>query len=471
MGSTKKIFKFRETVENTSYTPPSLIKATPTTTTSNSNYVSTASVNKAGEVMMTSSSQKGGILKKNNLLPKKDPLDGKTTAIIAVMRGRPKHGHHRQCSNKHYKQKLVRVLLDSGSNGDLIFVDKDKPMLLPSSKRLVPQSWNTSNGIFQTKRKAEIRLNFFEYSNSKRYLVEPDIVMCNRNNRPQYDLILGVKTMKKYGTILDFKDKMITANEVKLPMQNINYLQGSRTRTLRVLRLNHSLAMELQSTQNATKHVTWILYAKYQKADLQSIVRNNCKHLSADQQKKLLQLLQKYESLFDGTLGDWKTKLVSFQSKEGVSTYHGGAFPVPKNHKDTIMKEVERLCKLGVLERQPASEWALPSFIIPKKDKTVPFLSDFWEVNKRSVRKSFPPKISIVLQEIEGFSFATALDLNMGYYTIRLDPDASKICTIIFPRGKIFLQATTNGYCRFSCHFLRKDVGADGILGVCKSLP
>jgi hypothetical protein len=37
---------------------------------------------------------------------------------------------------------------------------------------------------------------------------------------------------------------------------------------------------------------------------------------------------------------------------------------------------------------------------------------------------------------MEGFTFATALDLNMGYYTIRLDPDASKICTIIFPWGK-----------------------------------
>ena len=41
-----------------------------------------------------------------------------------------------------------------------------------------------------------------------------------------------------------------------------------------------------------------------------------------------------------------------------------------------------------------------------------------------------------MLQELEGFTFATALDLNMGYYTIRLDPDASKICTIIFPWGK-----------------------------------
>jgi hypothetical protein len=40
------------------------------------------------------------------------------------------------------------------------------------------------------------------------------------------------------------------------------------------------------------------------------------------------------------------------------------------------------------------------------------------------------------LQELEGFTFATALDLNMGYYTIRLDSDASKICTIIFPWGK-----------------------------------
>ncbi len=101
---------------------------------------------------------------------------------------------------------------------------------------------------------------------------------------------------------------------------------------------------------------------------------------------------------------------------------------MPKIHKDTIIKEVERLCELGVLDRQPASEWASPLFIIPKKAQTVCFLSDFGEVNKRLVRTPFPiPKIRTVLQEIEGFSFATVLDLNMGYFTIRLDPDASKI--------------------------------------------
>jgi hypothetical protein len=77
--------------------------------------------------------------------------------------------------------------------------------------------------------------------------------------------------------------------------------------------------MEPKSTQDTTKPVTWILDAKYNKADLQLIVTDDCKNLSACQQKKLLQLLKKNESLFVGTLGHWKTKLVSFQLKEGVS--------------------------------------------------------------------------------------------------------------------------------------------------------
>ncbi len=120
-----------------------------------------------------------------------------------------------------------------------------------------------------------------------------------------------------------------------------------------------------------------------------------------------------------------------------MSPYHGQAFPVPKIHKDTLIKEVERLVKLGVLEQQPALEWASPLFIIPKKNRTVHFLSNFWEVNKRLIRKPFPiSKIRTVLQKLERFTFATALDLNMGYYTIRLDHDASRICTIIFPWGK-----------------------------------
>jgi hypothetical protein len=105
-----------------------------------------------------------------------NPPEGKTTAVIAVMRGNPKDGYTFLHSNKHCKQKIVWVLLDSGSDSDLIFVNKDKPMLLPYSKRLVPWSWNTLNGIFHTWHEARVELNFFKYSDSKRYHKEPDVV-------------------------------------------------------------------------------------------------------------------------------------------------------------------------------------------------------------------------------------------------------------------------------------------------------
>jgi hypothetical protein len=101
------------------------------------------------------------------------------------------------------------------------------------------------------------------------------------------------------------------------------------------------------------------------------------------------------------------------------------------------MKEINRLVLIGVLKKQSSSEWASPTFIIPKKDMTVWTISDFRELNKRIARRPFPiPKISTTLQELEGFTYVTALDLNMGYYTIRLDPMAVEMCTIIFPFGK-----------------------------------
>jgi hypothetical protein len=86
-------------------------------------------------------------------------------------------------------------------------------------------------------------------------------------------------------------------------------------------------------------------------------------------------------------------------------------------------------------------------FIIPKKDHTVRTISDFRELNKRIERNPYPiPKISTTLQELEGFTYATTLDLNMGYYTIRLDPTAAEMFTIIFPWGKYSYQRLPMGF-------------------------
>jgi hypothetical protein len=88
--------------------------------------------------------------------------------------------------------------------------------------------------------------------------------------------------------------------------------------------------------------------------------------------------------------------------KEGAKPYHGRPYPIAQIHKATLMKEINWLEGIGVLKRQSSSQWASPTFIIPKKDMTVLTISDFRELNKRIVRRSYLiPKISTTLQELE----------------------------------------------------------------------
>ena len=117
-----------------------------------------------------------------------------------------------------------------------------------------------------------------------------------------------------------------------MPKRDINHL-SDKSKIKRAWTVNHSMfTHEPKSTNEATQQTVRILDTKYEKADLQSVV-SDCKHLSQSDQKKLLELLQQFEELFDGTLGDWRTEPVSFELKPGATPFRGRAFPVPKLHK------------------------------------------------------------------------------------------------------------------------------------------
>ena len=93
-----------------------------------------------------------------------------------------------------------------------MFHEKGTPIHFPYLTRHLPNSWHMSNGSFLTKGKSKVRLKFFEYSNSKEYLVASGVVDYDKKKmtKPVYDLILGCNTMKELGIVLDFKTKEIT---------------------------------------------------------------------------------------------------------------------------------------------------------------------------------------------------------------------------------------------------------------------
>lgn len=106
-----------------------------------------------------------------------------------------------------------------------------------------------------------------------------------------------------------------------------------------------------------------ILDAKYKRADLYEVAQNT-PHLSATQKKKLKELLQKYEPLFDGTIGTWKMSKYSIKLKEGATPYHGRPYQIPKAYKRQVRLEVDQLVKIGVLKKINHSPWAAPCFVI-----------------------------------------------------------------------------------------------------------
>ena len=138
-------------------------------------------------------------------------------------------------------------------------------------------------------------------------------------------------------------------------------------------------------------------------------------------------LFQKYGDMFDGTLGKYTGSNYTIELKEDVKP-----FPILKIHKLTLKKEVDRLVKIGVLKKVNNFQWVASSFIIPKTNGTVKFISDFRELNKTKKGNLFQfLNIPHLLIKLEGFRYATCLEPTMGYYHTTLCPLSWILCTIV----------------------------------------
>lgn len=158
--------------------------------------------------------------------------------------------------------------------------------------------------------------------------------------------------------------------------------------------------------------------------------------MDAKQRGELLTVLKEHEAAFTGTRGKWNGKEMDLELKDDAKPYYGKPYQIPQAYRELVRQEVDRLEKEGVLSKVKSSERAAPCFVIPKKDMTIRFLTDFRGLNKNLKRKPWPiPLIQDILQSMTDFRWATTLDLNMGYYAMGLNAKARKLCVISLPWG------------------------------------
>jgi hypothetical protein len=138
-----------------------------------------------------------------------------------------------------------------------------------------------------------------------------------------------------------------------------------------------------------------------------------------------MSLLSKNEDLFSGKLASMP---YSIPLKHDAKPFATKPFSIHHVHVKTVKTEIKRQKDIWVITSDLDSPWASPCFIIPKKDGTVRFLTDFRRLNAQLERHPYPiPKIKTLLQGIPKFLMVSSLDMSMVtilQYLTKLLPNA-----------------------------------------------
>ena len=132
----------------------------------------------------------------------------------------------------------------------------------------------------------------------------------------------------------------------------------------------------LNEFEEFESYSTKIAGRKYQAVSTDEVIAQ-VDHLTGGQKRLLKEVLDKHTVLFDGKLGCYTGDKVHLKLIDNFTPSWKRAYPVPFTREKAFKDELDAMVKEGSIERFfDTSEWAAPSFIIPKQDGTVRFIND-----------------------------------------------------------------------------------------------
>ncbi len=240
------------------------------------------------------------------------------------------------------------------------------------------------------------------------------------NNNIKYNIILGTNFLSKTVIKLNYSEGNIEWFDCSIPLcppGGFDLIKFDAMEDMFHIQVKDKLFGEDWLKCFATE----ILYAKYERTDVVEVMKG-LTHLNTHQKSDLLRVLQENNKMVDGTLEVYPHKKVDIDIDPNAKPVHSRPYPVLQIHLKTFKKEHNHLVKIGVLTSQQETEWALPSFIIPKKDGRVSWISNLRKLNKVIRCKQYPLLIiTDILHKHSGYKFFKKLDVSKQYYTFELD--------------------------------------------------
>ena len=127
----------------------------------------------------------------------------------------------------------------------------------------------------------------------------------------------------------------------------------------------------------------------------------------------------------------------------------------PMGQRGEIEKQVEDMLNRGIITPS-SSPWSSPVVLVDKKDGTKRFCVDYRELNKHTIKDSFPlPRIDESIDYLAGAKYFCTLDLAAGYWQVPLDDEAKLKSAFVVPGGLFEFQVMPFGLCNAPSTFQR----------------
>ena len=166
-------------------------------------------------------------------------------------------------------------------------------------------------------------------------------------------------------------------------------------------------------------------------------IRLDWKAIASVTKDPLQQLLDKHVALFDDTLGTMKDYTATLTVKDSVRPKFHRPRPVPFAVREAVCKELDRLEKLGILEKVEHSQWAAPIMPAPKSDGQFRICGDYKStINDALEVDQYPlPKPHDLFTALTGGEKFTVLVLSQAYQQMMLAEESKKFVTINTQQG------------------------------------
>ena len=111
-------------------------------------------------------------------------------------------------------------------------------------------------------------------------------------------------------------------------------------------------------------------------------------------------------------------------------------YRTPLAKKLAIDEEIDKMLAMGII-RPSSSPWASPITLVPKKDGTLRFCTDYSRMNSITVKNRYPlPFIQDIFDNLGGATVFSSLDMRSGYWQVGLTENAISKSAFVCHRGQ-----------------------------------